>query len=715
MPIKQINKLHDIEMPFWQHGYTRTATAGDNHYKGRCPFCAGGDKFYINHKTGAWDCKRCKRHGGYQIFLQEMFILGQDNFKRAQPSALSIARGLMIRSLRDAEIGYNPDTKKYLIPIWDIEHKSLLDLRTYDGKLLRSTKGSKSGLFYWNRIEKQHRTIWLCEGEWDTIAMNEALKKLEIEDEIAVGVAGGRTFKDEWVTLFHGKNVNVVYDNDETGEEGQIKVYNKLANNVKKIQFLHWPVTYAQKYDIRDHYLSVKKKAEIFYDDINTLLRDLPKSEAAKEFEKGKDPFELYDGPGLDCEVVYKKYKEWLEMEDTAVLDVMFGSVLANRLPGDPVWLFVMGPSGAMKTELLMSLRTAPDMEHISSLTPHTLISGANFGGSGDPSLIPKLDGKILVVKDFTTILNMNNMNRDEIFGILRDAYDGEAAKPFGNGVYRIYKSKFGLLAGVTKAIELYTEGHTALGERFLRFEVHQGDELKVLQRVAHNTQLTIKNGSQDTTMRDTLSDIGKAVLNHHFEHIPDIPPNIIAKVIGLAQWTAMLRGSINREKYSREITHKPFCESPTRLTRQYTKLLYGIGQFRRVPIIGDTEYSRIVSIARATIPSRLEEVVRVLYKNGPGKYYEPKDITDIIGLPRETSKVILDNLALLGVLHRKKITNITYKWGLHPKQFKLIQECRIYDKPNMEDSGPSIVRVCQQRHPQGVRTRKAIHGLAVG
>jgi len=54
---------------------------------------------------------------------------------------------------------------------------------------------------------------------------------------------------------------------------------------------------------------------------------------------------------------------------------------------------------------------------------------------------------------------------RDEIFGTLRDAYDGKITKRFANGIVRAYQSTFGLVAGVTPAIESFVVTHAMLGE----------------------------------------------------------------------------------------------------------------------------------------------------------------------------------------------------------------------------------------------------------
>ena len=90
-----------------------------------------------------------------------------------------------------------------------------------------------------------------------------------------------------------------------------------------------------------------------------------------------------------------------------------------------------------------------------------------------DHSLLPKLDGKVLVIKDFTALLNMPREARQQILGDLRDAYDGNAAKAFGTHVEtRRYTSKFGIMAAVTGAIDKHAAVMQQLGERFLKLRL---------------------------------------------------------------------------------------------------------------------------------------------------------------------------------------------------------------------------------------------------
>ena len=114
-------------------------------------------------------------------------------------------------------------------------------------------------------------------------------------------------------------------------------------------------------------------------------------------------------------------------MSNDEYIDVVFGVVLANRLDSKPVWLYLVIPPGGGKTEVLQAL-DGPGREiyALSILTPQTLISGQILKrGQHDPSLLPKLDGKTLVLKDFTAMLtgkweNLNGRAATEFHGFSR-------------------------------------------------------------------------------------------------------------------------------------------------------------------------------------------------------------------------------------------------------------------------------------------------------
>jgi hypothetical protein len=218
-------KPDDSLKAFRQHGFVQSEMSGRTQSVGNCIFC-GKDKFFINIESKAWDCKVCGKKGGYQVFLQELVDWAKGHFKGTKAIALARARGIAIATLQRRGVGYNPVNDSYLIPVPDMNGEKMWNVLKYRfGEKLMQTSGCTGGLYGWEAVSQDHDTIWLCEGEWDGMAMMEILEKNQAtEKAIVLAVPGGNTFKADWVTIFREKKVRVLYDHDRTGLEGSLKV-----------------------------------------------------------------------------------------------------------------------------------------------------------------------------------------------------------------------------------------------------------------------------------------------------------------------------------------------------------------------------------------------------------------------------------------------------------------------------------------------------------
>lgn len=646
-------RAHTAIKAYCQHGFFPTGETESEIY-GNCPFCGKKDRLYVNKDSKAWDCKVCQKHGGFLTFLEEISKLCQEHFKGTVAIKLSKSRGISIATLKKFKIGYNPITKNYCFPIVGADGKRLHDLRIYKNGKLISTASCKTGLLNWEKIYGCNE-IFLCEGEWDGMCMQEALDKLGLNNVTATAVPGAGVFKAVWVPLFVRKTVHVLYDNDKPGQAGALKVFNTLRRDCSQLNFLHWSSDFEDNFDIRDLNQKLKNAVRL-HNFIMANLHDLPMNADIDEvMGAGANAREKFDGEGISAENVYDAYRKWLYLPDTSVLDVVYGTIIANRLEGDPLWVFIVAPPGMTKTSILQTVADASEVVAVSTLTANSLISGSNAGGV-DPSLAPRLNKKVLAIKDFTPILNMHIQARDEIFGVLRDLYDGECTKTYGHGITRHVVSKFGIIAGVTPAIETFVENESALGERFLRFAMKLPSSIK--EHMVYMRRATENIRNKDT-MLSTMREIGPKVLDYDFKRDVEVPDEIHTKVLYLAMWTAQLRGTIIRDRFSKEILFKPFQELGTRICQQYIKLLLGIGMFRRIDKIGGSEFEIIRKLALGSVPSKLEDAVSKLYKWGITRKFQTAELAEMVRLPQSTVQQMVNSLHILGVLKKVRLSSV--------------------------------------------------------
>jgi hypothetical protein len=659
---------------FTQHGVTFTQH-NSNQSSGVCPFC-DKEKFFVNPSNGLWDCKTCAISGNIPRFLYERMKQYRQQFKGKPALELSQNRGLKPQTLTAWGIGYDPATKTYMIPT-DGNQKRTVDgiLRYQIGGKALGTSGTHLQLMATAAL-KNSDTVWITEGVWDGGAMLEMLE----EREDVYSSPGAGTFPKNAAAMFAGKQrANIVFDNDEAGRKGARRTGNLLNGVVKEVRYLRWPISggFKDGYDVRDLYRADRKNALTF---IEKNLHEVPPTDELPSSTSTAPAVEVPKGTGkgLPYEEVLARYQQWLRGVSPALLDVIFGTIFANRLELDPLWVFLVGPPGCGKTEHLMTVSEADRIECISTLTPHTLISGANFAG-GDPSLLPKLNNKTLIVKDFTVILGMQQNAREEIFSILRDAYDGKCEKPFGNGIFRRYKAKFGIIGGVTKQIEAYYQQASVLGERFIRYQIRPTG-------VAQTIFDAINGAGRETEMRASLKITANEVLSRevNLAQTPPINGDVLNKIASLAQWVALMRGVVQRDKYTGQLSYIPTAEVGTRLAKQFVSLAKGIALFRQSTTITDDIMRVVVQVGKDTAPDRVEATVRQLYvnRNAPmddDGHHSTTQVGEWTRLPQNTMSFLLQDLEMLKIVRRKP--GRTGYWKLDPLIVKWIEDLKAYEQ----------------------------------
>jgi hypothetical protein len=359
----------------------------------------------------------------------------------------------------------------------------------------------------------------------------------------------------------------------------------------------------------------------------------------------------------LAREEVVAAFSKWLHLPDVEAVDVLMATAIAIYLPGDPLWLYYVGPPGATKTEPLRTL-SGPRVVSLSSLTPQTLISGLK----GDPSkvdLLPKLDGKLLIIKDFTSILSKKPDDAAAIFADLREAYDGYLEKSYGSGVgTKGYSAKFGLIAAVTPAIDRFRIVHSLLGERFLRIDL-QTDAPATIQRASELE-------GQEEDMRAELQSLVSAYLNAAGEWVdPDIlvEQRFLDQLRALAHVAATLRTEVDRDR-QRVVLYRPVPEVGTRLVKQLQKLAKALANWRERMMVTAEDYVTVRRVALDCVRSHRRQVVGAL-QAAEGEAILTADVGSLAGIPSDTLREICEDLWQLGVVSRSGDQHGGWRWSL--------------------------------------------------
>ncbi len=344
-------------------------------------------------------------------------------------------------------------------------------------------------------------------------------------------------------------------------------------------------------------------------------------------------------------EGVIETCRKWLYMPDDTPLKVALAVVLTAREPGDPLWMFVVGPSGDLKTELLRTLGTDNErVMMITNATPQSLLSGLSKkqGGRG-LDLLPKIDGKTLVIRDFTTFMSKRPEQVNELLGRFRTYYDGEYSDNWGSIGNKSGRSHFNLLAATTSEIDRFSPVNQKLGERFLKIRTDT-DEEKAGNYAAMNA------GKEDA-MRDELKDAVQEFLEGASSREVTVPEESRHVIIEMARFLAFLRTPVSRNRNG-ILTGLPQPEKPGRLVKQLIKLGKGLAMVNGNAEAGEKELQvigRVVWDASPPIRRRILGAFRDSQES-----VSHGELRDRTKLPKSTLSRELEDLQLIGLLERR-------------------------------------------------------------
>jgi hypothetical protein len=359
--------------------------------------------------------------------------------------------------------------------------------------------------------------------------------------------------------------------------------------------------------------------------------------------------------------------KSYLLITDRGLIKIIVAVIICHRLPLEPVWLLIVAGPGGGKTELLSGLYDLANVYPLSDLTPQTFMSGYK-----DPkgSLLERLPSEvILIMKDFTTVLEFPPEKQAAILAQFREIYDGSYGKEFGNAESRQWRGKMGFLAGVTPAIDRKQPIHQALGERFIKYRPTPADSMEVTKRA-------MGNSGNEKQMRE---DIRNAFTNY-LENLdipqtaPEVPQDYKDAVMHLAVFCAKARSVVLRDsRGNREIVDVPEPEHPTRLVKQLVNLLSALavvnGDFTK------DDYRIIYKIGMDSLTAVRRLVIEHLFVNDSPQSLGA--IAEAIGYPQNTARRQLEELQALKLVTGDH-ASMAYSYELTADSRELMTKARL-------------------------------------
>jgi hypothetical protein len=334
-----------------------------------------------------------------------------------------------------------------------------------------------------------------------------------------------------------------------------------------------------------------------------------------------------------------KIFREWLLLDNDIPVLATLGTVAANMLPGDPVWLGLIAPSSSAKTEILVTLAKIPHVELVGTLSPAGLLSGTprrQQAAGAKGGLLQKIGAfGFLVLKDFGSILSMRPDAKNELLAALREIYDGSWSRVVGTdgGKTLHWSGKIGLLFGCTRVIDSYYGVISNLGDRFLlcRLEPNK-DQLRLAAKHV---------GSKTAQMRAQLVEAVANLFTAPLGTPRDTDDEEWNKLSNIVQLAVRLRGGIERDRLTREFENVLGAEGPARFGLTLERLLAGLDS---LGVEHATAFGVVKAVAFDSVPPNRRRVYEHLQAVAPA-WANTIAVGTAVRLPTTTARRALEEL----------------------------------------------------------------------
>jgi hypothetical protein len=342
-------------------------------------------------------------------------------------------------------------------------------------------------------------------------------------------------------------------------------------------------------------------------------------------------------------------FDRWLALKDKTPILAALGTVAANLLPGDPVWLGIIGPPSSAKTEILNATARLPKVVQAATLTVAGLLSGTPkkmYTKGAQGGLLRQIgDFGIMVLKDFGSILSMHTETRAELLAALREIYDGAWTRHLGSdgGRTLAWKGKVGLLFAATGVIDSHYTVIGSMGDRFLLSRLAPVDRGQFRRAMMHV-------GAGTGQMRQELAEaVARLFAGRRAEPKP-ISQNEIERIDNAIMLTVRLRGAVARDRQSREIEAVYGAEGTARIGLTLERLLAGLDT---LGVERETAMQVVETVALDSVPPSRRRAYDFLHSLGYASA-ETKAVAEKMALPTVTVRRVLEELVAYGLATRE-------------------------------------------------------------
>lgn len=367
----------------------------------------------------------------------------------------------------------------------------------------------------------------------------------------------------------------------------------------------------------------------------------------------------------------------YMLLRDVApVLLTLAVAVSVAETDGVPCWLLVVGASSGGKSEII-GLTDRLVTEPLKDVTAASLLS---WSAKASPKTKPEQVGVLVragsspalfSVADLSPILSDSAKgNKDHLFALLRDCYDGRVQRALGNMPLPLrWHGRISLIAGVTPVVDQQRVLLDALGPRFLCVRLQPIDDVSGKRAVIMKA---LRAGDRGEARQSAQASARRLVLEAREElGSVELSAGIQEQVADAAIICALGRSNVPREVYgAREISDFHSTEEPTRIAGAMNLLA------RSLVALGESEEVALSLVRRVALDTlsrvRRDCIVLLADLDAP---ISTGAIARAVGADPKTIARALEDLERIGLAEQ----NGTTEYASEDEQTNGIRRARLW------------------------------------
>jgi hypothetical protein len=393
-----------------------------------------------------------------------------------------------------------------------------------------------------------------------------------------------------------------------------------------------------------------------------------PTASAGQVIDTGGADLAVSAGSGNELLELLSGY---VQLDDPGHIWFTLAVAVSAALDGDPLWGMLIGPSSSGKTEAVRALDRLA--EPIDELTAPALLSWTQGKAPRPTGVLTRIGQRGLVtVGDFSTVLATSDRGgRDQLFALLRRAYDGQVTRDLGNAPVPLrWSGRLTLLAACTPAIDNYASHNDQLGPRWLYYRLTAGSSQA---KRAASRKARLRPGDLGR-LRSQAAQLAAQLVTAAQPQAATLmmSESVAERLDDLAIVCCFGRASVPRNAYGRrEIEGLAIIEEPPRLVGQLLLLAKGL------LALGLPEPATMGLCRRAALDSIPQVRRRLLQALATVDEVTVSEAARRVGCDRRVARMGLEELAAIGLAacpalddqDQEELEEAHGRWSAHPWQ----------------------------------------------